>query len=323
MADQIVAYLLRTALEEQTPKCFGRKDENVTDWIRSVTVEFELAKCPDHDKLDWVPTFLRGEALTWYIKNMDKINSWETFIEELEKKYSSVEEQHPSDSAAVTHAHSYSFHQQHYQVRYDPLTSISPTPMSTLLEYEEFEWPVQGETWTDYELRPQRKEFRVTPVAACHIFHTSTLSGTLSITSQVEQVFEENEEQGAELEVNDDRQRQLHNSVIRLMDEDRTLLLSKLYGVIKSLLVKRKVKPLLSSVPLFQFALSSSGLSSDHITSFHGNTTGSRGLLTTSIADIYQVLDACSRLFHPCLLEYDKMLKTFGDWNYLWPFLVP
>ncbi|CAF4659622.1 unnamed protein product, partial [Didymodactylos carnosus] len=82
--DQIIAYLLQKTLEEQTPKFFGRNGENVTNWVKSVTIEFKLAKCPDHEKLDWIPTFLRGAASTWYIKNMPKINSWEKFTEEIE-----------------------------------------------------------------------------------------------------------------------------------------------------------------------------------------------------------------------------------------------
>ncbi|CAF1165716.1 unnamed protein product [Didymodactylos carnosus] len=85
-ADQIIAYLLRKTLEAQTPKLSGSKEENITDWVKTVTVEFKLAKCLDHEKLDWFTTLLRGEASTWYIKNMPKINSWEQFTEEIEKK---------------------------------------------------------------------------------------------------------------------------------------------------------------------------------------------------------------------------------------------
>ncbi|CAF1175708.1 unnamed protein product [Didymodactylos carnosus] len=168
MIDQIIVNLLRKTLETQTPKFSGSKEENVTDWVKTVKVEFKLANCPDHEKLDRIPIFLCGEASTWYFENIAKIHSSETITEELEKKYSLVEKQHPSDSAEVTRIHSYLFH-QHYQVHYDQHTSIPSTITPTLLEYGELEWPEQGETWTDYEIKEQRERFQKTPINECDI----------------------------------------------------------------------------------------------------------------------------------------------------------
>ncbi|CAF1129628.1 unnamed protein product [Didymodactylos carnosus] len=76
MIDQIIANLLRKTLETQKPKFSGSKMENITDWVKTVTVKFKLAHCPEHEKLDWVPTFLRGEALLWCMKRKNDIQTW-------------------------------------------------------------------------------------------------------------------------------------------------------------------------------------------------------------------------------------------------------
>ncbi|CAF1655460.1 unnamed protein product, partial [Didymodactylos carnosus] len=215
------------------------------------------------------------------MKRKNDIKTWSTFIEEMQKEYS-VEEKQSQATDGQRKRQPHIYHQQHLQRVYDhySVETIVLEKLTAVMDTEELEWPKQGESWADYEIKQQRERFRKITTNECDILNELVNSGPqLSTTSEegeeeeegekVEEVFEENEEQGAELEVNDDRQPQLHNSVIRLMDDARTLLLSKLYGVIEHLQVNRRVKPFLSSVPLFQFALSRSGISSDPITSFH------------------------------------------------------
>ncbi|CAF0942122.1 unnamed protein product [Didymodactylos carnosus] len=36
-------------------------------------MQFRLADCPDHGKLQWIPTFLRKEVLAWYITKHEEV----------------------------------------------------------------------------------------------------------------------------------------------------------------------------------------------------------------------------------------------------------
>ncbi|CAF1301843.1 unnamed protein product [Didymodactylos carnosus] len=261
MIDQIIANLLRKTLETQTPKFSGSKEENVTDWVKTVTVEFKLAHCPEHEKLDWVPTFLSGEALLWYMKRKSDIQTWSAFIEEMQKEYSMEEKQSQNtDSQRKLQPHVY--HQQHLQRTYDQysLETIVFEETTTVMDTEELEWPKQGEPWADSELKEQMERFQKTPNSEYNILISHT---QLSTTSA------EDEE-----EINDDKQVQLPSGT---MDKDRTLLLSKLYDVMKQFRLKRKSQSVPSSWSLLQFALSSTGLSCP---CFHNGSSGEDSLLS-------------------------------------------
>ncbi|CAF1543167.1 unnamed protein product, partial [Didymodactylos carnosus] len=130
---------------------------------------------------------------------------------------------------------------------------------------------------------------------------------------------EEEEEQATDAEVNDDRRVQLQNVVIRMLSETHIPLLSKLYDAMKHLRVKRKSKSLLTSSSLLQPVSAPNGRSSVKVPWFRNDISDEESLLVTAISDICQLVVIQPRVIQS-LLEYTEI---FGDWNYLWPFLVP
>ncbi|CAF1417109.1 unnamed protein product, partial [Didymodactylos carnosus] len=71
--------------------------------------------------------------------------------------------------------------------------------------------------------RQRRENFRKTTANECGVLNEATNSGT-----QLPTTSEEREE-----EINDNQQVQLQQGVIGTMDQDRTLLFSKLYGTLE------------------------------------------------------------------------------------------
>ncbi|CAF1017272.1 unnamed protein product [Didymodactylos carnosus] len=89
-------------------------------------------------------------------------------------------------------------------------------------EYEDLRWPSENGSWLDYEVEQQRERFRKTH--ECAVLSETINNGTqLSTTPEA-----------AEEEINDDQQLQSQNSV---RHRERTLLLLKLYSVMKQLRV--------------------------------------------------------------------------------------
>ncbi|CAF0895875.1 unnamed protein product [Didymodactylos carnosus] len=103
------------------------------------------------------------------------------------------------------------------------------------------------------------------------------------------------------------------------MNKERPFLLSKLYDTLKQLCFKMEVQSLSASSSLSHFILSLSGLSSAQAPCFCGDTSGGESLLATSTNDICQLVDG-GPIFIKRLLEHYKL---FGDWNWLWSFIVP
>ncbi|CAF1203055.1 unnamed protein product [Didymodactylos carnosus] len=133
-------------------------------------------------------------------------------------------------------------------------------------------WSEQGETWIDYVVKQQREQFHKTRSNEYDVLYEMLNSGPqLAIT---------------------------------LEEEDRTLLLSKLYNIRKQLRVKMESKPWSSSSRSV-----SSGLSPIQSTSFCNATTGEHTLLATIISDICQLVNGGARR----IIQY---LKIFEDWNW-------
>ncbi|CAF1494918.1 unnamed protein product, partial [Didymodactylos carnosus] len=162
------------------------------------------------------------------------------------------------------------------------------------------EWPKQGEPWADSELKEQRERFQKTPNSEYNIL----ISGTQLPTTSAE----------GEEEINDDKQAQLPNET---MDKDCTLLLSKLYDVMKQLRLKRKSQSVPPPWSLLQFTLSSTDLPCP---CFQNDTSEEDSLLRTSISGNCQPVD--SHRFNKHLLEHHKIFSDW-NWNWLWPFMVP
>ncbi|CAF1330710.1 unnamed protein product, partial [Didymodactylos carnosus] len=88
MTDKIIAALTTKRLEH-TPTFSGKNNVNVTKWLKDVTNAFKLAGFSDTEKNKSISTFLRDDALTWYTHNMDDMNTWSKFNDDVQKTYSS------------------------------------------------------------------------------------------------------------------------------------------------------------------------------------------------------------------------------------------
>ncbi|CAF0992551.1 unnamed protein product [Didymodactylos carnosus] len=88
MTDKIIAALTTKRLEH-TPTFSGKNNVNVTKWLKDVTNAFKLAGFSDTEKNKSISTFLRDDALTWYTHNMDDMNTWSKFNDDVQKTCSS------------------------------------------------------------------------------------------------------------------------------------------------------------------------------------------------------------------------------------------
>ncbi|CAF1102808.1 unnamed protein product [Didymodactylos carnosus] len=290
----ILVTLTEKALFETPYKFSGVRDGKVENWLKYLINNFDVISMSDGERLSIIHTFLCDDALLWYTKRKNDIKTWSAFIEQIQHEYSVEEQQASQDEDGQRKFQPIVYHQQHLRRTYDHYSETIVLEETIAIDSGDLAWPEQGELCVDWLVKEQRERFRNTPINESDALNAVINTGTqLSITSKVREVLAEDTEQGVNSEVNDDRQVQLQNSIIQLVDEDRALLLSKLYDAMEHLQVKKKAKPLSLSLPVFQFALSGSGLSSNQLIPFRGNTNGRKGLLTTVIADICPVLEAC------------------------------
>ncbi|CAF1359797.1 unnamed protein product [Didymodactylos carnosus] len=115
----------------------GENNENVTKWLKDVTNAFKLAGFSDTEKNKSISTFLRDHALTWYTHNMDDMDIWSKFNDNVQKPYSSplVKEQAASSkpstrcrrssytllsTSTITSTQIYPQHQQMFPHQYGP-----------------------------------------------------------------------------------------------------------------------------------------------------------------------------------------------------------
>ncbi|CAF1523576.1 unnamed protein product [Didymodactylos carnosus] len=146
------------------------------------------------------------------------------------------------------------------------------------------------------------RRFQKTPINEC---------GILSSGKQLSTASGEGEE------INDNQQEQLPSGVIEMMDKSHTVLLSKLYDVMKQFRLKRKSQSVPPPWSLLQFTLSSTDLPCP---CFHNDTSEEDSLLRTSISGNCQLVDG--HRFNKHLSEHHKIFSDW-NWNWLWPFMVP
>ena len=73
----------------QNPKIFQGGKEDVTKWLEDIERLFDAAHISNVNKLDLISCSLRGEALRWYKNNKTMLTSWEIFVSELKKAFTS------------------------------------------------------------------------------------------------------------------------------------------------------------------------------------------------------------------------------------------
>ncbi|CAF1298482.1 unnamed protein product [Rotaria sp. Silwood1] len=73
----------------QNPKTFQGGKDDVTKWLEDLEHSFDTAHIPDANKLDLISYSLRGEALRWYKNNKSTLTSWQLFVSEFKKAFTS------------------------------------------------------------------------------------------------------------------------------------------------------------------------------------------------------------------------------------------
>ena len=87
---------LRKAVLEsfiKTPKTFHGGNDDVNKWLEELDHLFNLAHIPDVNKLDLMSYALKGDALQWYKNTKSVIITWDIFVQELKKAFTSSYQQ--------------------------------------------------------------------------------------------------------------------------------------------------------------------------------------------------------------------------------------
>lgn len=88
MAEKLINTVLSNNLSK-VPKFSGKGNENVMKWIKEITNELNLLKLDDGQKLSVVQTFLLDDARRWFINNLDLLQNWSIFIEQIQRAFAS------------------------------------------------------------------------------------------------------------------------------------------------------------------------------------------------------------------------------------------
>ena len=73
----------------KNPKIFHGGKDDVQKWIEDIDHLMEIAHVPDINRLDLISYSLRGDALQWYKTNKSTFKSWNIFVSEINKAFTS------------------------------------------------------------------------------------------------------------------------------------------------------------------------------------------------------------------------------------------
>ena len=71
------------------PVKFSGGKEDVTSWIEDIEQQFKTMYLSDADKLNLIHICLKNDAYQWYRQHKDQLVSWEIFLEEVRKSFTS------------------------------------------------------------------------------------------------------------------------------------------------------------------------------------------------------------------------------------------
>lgn len=92
MSIDIITNDLRKAILQdliKNPKLFRGGKDDVHKWIEDIDHLMEVAHVPDVNRLDLISYSLKGEALEWYKSYKSTFTSWNIFVQEIKKAYTS------------------------------------------------------------------------------------------------------------------------------------------------------------------------------------------------------------------------------------------
>ncbi|CAF4129264.1 unnamed protein product, partial [Rotaria magnacalcarata] len=89
--DTITNDLRKAILQDliKNPKLFRGGKDDVQKWIEDIDHLMEVAHVPDTNRLDLILYSLRGDALQWYKSYKSTFTSWDIFVQEIKKAFTS------------------------------------------------------------------------------------------------------------------------------------------------------------------------------------------------------------------------------------------
>ena len=89
--DQTTNDLRKAILESfvKTPKTFHGSKDDVIKWLEELEHLFDIAQIPDTNKLGLISYSLRGDALQWYKNSKQSLSTWQDFVKEIKKAFTS------------------------------------------------------------------------------------------------------------------------------------------------------------------------------------------------------------------------------------------
>ncbi|CAF3808250.1 unnamed protein product [Rotaria sp. Silwood1] len=89
--DDTTSVLRKVLLQNliKNPKTFQGGKDDVMKWLEDIEHLFDVAHISDTTKLDLISYSLRGEALRWYTNHKNTFISWEIFVSEFKKAFTS------------------------------------------------------------------------------------------------------------------------------------------------------------------------------------------------------------------------------------------
>ena len=89
MTDKLINTLLSNNIDK-VPKFAGKPDESVNKWLTDITNELDMVKISDDKKRMVIQTFLVDDARKWFINNMNDMPDWSSFVEQIQRAFSSA-----------------------------------------------------------------------------------------------------------------------------------------------------------------------------------------------------------------------------------------
>ena len=90
--DQTLSDLRKAIIHDliKNPKAFKRNKDDVNKWIEEIEHLLDIARIPDDIRLNLISYSLRGDALEWFKTNHSVFTSWNVFVVELKRAFTSA-----------------------------------------------------------------------------------------------------------------------------------------------------------------------------------------------------------------------------------------
>ncbi|CAF4297143.1 unnamed protein product [Rotaria sp. Silwood2] len=90
-SDPVITDLRKAIVTDfiRNPKIFRGNKDDVIKWLEDIDHLMHIAHVPDTNRLDLISYSLRGDASQWFRNNKSVLTSWDTFVQEIKKAFTS------------------------------------------------------------------------------------------------------------------------------------------------------------------------------------------------------------------------------------------